>query len=116
MAVAAGRASRVDIGRTAVEAALGTPGVIEVSAGAGERMHATAGEGERVPGVVVLAEDEERLLVGLHLVTSLEPLPALSERVRDSVLRAAAERGFDGRIGRIDVVIEDIVLDGPEAS
>lgn len=82
-------------------------GVVRTTAGPGERA-ATLGEGARVPGVVVVAHDEHRFRISVHLVTLVEPLLPLAEQVREAIVAHSRAAGLDRVVGPIDVVIEDV--------
>lgn len=82
-------------------------GVVGTTAGPAERA-VTLGAGARVPGVVVVAHDEHRFRISVHLVTRVEPLLPLAELVRASIVARTRVAALDRILGPIDVVIEDV--------
>jgi len=88
-------------------AALATPGVVGLDAGrTGIRM--TASDGLRVDGVVCAALPGGRYQVSVHLVAAMVPLRSLADAVRARVERDAANAGLAGRLGPVDVAVEDV--------
>jgi hypothetical protein len=106
-AVAAPAGERARLAHVAVEAALGTPGVVEANAGPGG-LHATFAGGERVPGVRVTSAGAERYSVELFLTTAVVPLAPLADDVRTRVRRAARSAGLETALDGVAVTILDV--------
>jgi hypothetical protein len=103
--------TRVTLAELARDVALTTPGVVELDAGVGGR-HATVGAGRRVPGITCAAAPGGGFDLGLRIVCSLEPLPAIADWLRQEIAIAAGRAGI--LVARIEIDIVDIVV--PEAS
>lgn len=88
-------------------AALATPGVVGLDAGR-TGMHMTASDGLRVDGVVCAALPDGRYQASVHLVAAMVPLRPLAEAVRARVQRDAASAGLAGRLGPVDVAVENV--------
>jgi hypothetical protein len=99
---------RLQLAQISLEAALAVEGVVRAHSGPGA-LPATVEGSERVAGVLVVAVDDARYGVELHLVTSVVPLHPLAERVRKQVERAASTGGLREALGPVDITFEDVV-------
>ena len=106
-----GASERMRLARLALAAALRVPGVIRTDGGPGGRF-VSAGDGERVPGVICAAAADGGYEVSLRLVCALVPLQHVSEQARTAVVAAAAMAGI--RVTSVDVQVADVA--GPEAA
>ena len=107
--------ARVRLARLARDAALRVAGVASV----GPRLTAdrsTLDDGERLEGVVSVAEPDGRYGVSLDLGAEPVPLHELADRVREAVGAAAERHGLGSELGRVDVVIDDVVEPGGGAT
>jgi hypothetical protein len=100
------RSERMLLARLAQDAALVATGVVETDAGPGGTF-TSVGDGERIEGVRVTADDAGRFDVGLRLICEPVPLIALGERLREEIERRATRAGL--ALGRVDVVIAELV-------
>ena len=102
--------ARLQLASLARQAATTADGVLGLAPGpAGQ--HVTQLDGMRVDGVVVVASDELRYGLELHLVAELVPLPELGAAVRERVLQTVSVNGLDTRVSHVDVVFEDVQVD-----
>lgn len=100
---------RAALARIALEAALAVGDVVGAEAGPHGAWVTEAG-GERLPGVVAVAQADGRYALDLHLIVRPVPLHELAERIRERVVRASERAGLEGALGSIGVSIEDIEL------
>lgn len=103
---------RMALARAIRHDVLAVPGVAGISPG-GRSESATYGVGERVRGIAVTRE-EDRVRVAVHIVaefTAATDLQALASGAR-SAARGAVEGLVPGAPAVIDVVIDDITLQG----
>ena len=87
---AGGPSPRVRLAQLARDAALATPGVVDLDAGPAGTFF-TAGGGTRIKGVTCSTAPEGGFDVSLRLVCELAPLYAVADRVRVAVESAATE-------------------------
>jgi hypothetical protein len=93
---------RVRLARAALSAALAAPKVVRGDAGP-DPQRVTVDAGERLVGVLAIAEPDGRYEIELRLVAELVPLHALAEEVRVRVRRAAAHAGLDALLGEVNI-------------
>jgi hypothetical protein len=98
---------RLRLAAVAGAAALATRGVVGLDAGRAG-MHMTASAGLRVDGVVCAAVPDGRYQVSIHLVAAMVALRPLGDAVRARVERDVAVAGLAGRLGPVDVAVEDV--------
>jgi hypothetical protein len=103
------KSDRVRLARLARDAALQVPGVADTDSGT-TGLFATAGGGERVPGVTCVAAHAGGYDVALRLRCELVPLPALGEHVNVAVRQATAVG--DLPVAGLRVEIVDVVEPG----
>jgi uncharacterized alkaline shock family protein YloU len=106
-----GASERMRLARLALAAALRVPGVIRTDGGPGDRF-VSAGDGERVQGVICTAAGDGGYEISLRLVCALVPLQRVAEQARTAVLAAASMAGI--RVVSVDVQVADVA--GPEAA
>ncbi|MEJ7567362.1 MAG: hypothetical protein WKF41_03770 [Gaiellaceae bacterium] len=98
--------TRLQLARVALDAALTVAGVVGP---VGALESATATARDRVPGVLVVALNDRRYDVSLHLIAAVVPLHDLADRIRERVVRAATAAGLARALGPVNVVFEDVV-------
>ncbi len=102
------RSARVRLARVARDAALGVRGIAVV----GPDMRpdrATFDAGEMLRGVVCAADSGGRYGVALYVGAEPLPLYALADAVRGAVATAAERNDLAAELGRIDIMIDDLV-------
>lgn len=97
----------MQIARLALDAALGTPGVVSGSEGP-LRSWVTIENGQRLPGVVAAEQADGLVGVTLHLVVEPVPLHPLADGLRTRIEAGAAAGALAGRLGPVDIAFEDI--------
>lgn len=100
--------TRIRLARLARDEALAVDGVASV--GPHRRPdRGTHGGGERIDGVVCVAEPDGRYGLALYIGAEPVPLYALAEQVRKAVATAAERQGLAAELGSIDVVVDELV-------
>lgn len=97
--------ARVRVARLARDAALSVPGVTATHSGRSGRF-VTAGDGERLEGVLCAAAPSGGYDVSLRLRCRLVPLRELAEQVKDAVTEVGAAARLT--VARIHVDIVDV--------
>lgn len=98
----------MQLARLAALATLGCAGVLRLDGGPRDHWSTFAGS-ERLPGVVVIADDAPgRYAASVYLHAHLTDLRALAEEVRGAIRAAASAHGLAERLGEIRVAITDI--------
>lgn len=95
------------LARVALTAALHTDGVLTPNLGAAG-LNATWANGERIPGVVVVATRGGRYTVDLFLTARLVPLRPLLHAVRERVLREAQRLELRDIVDGVSVTVLDV--------
>ncbi|MDO9407981.1 hypothetical protein [Patulibacter sp.] len=99
---------RIRLARVAVDATSTCAGVAGLDRGPGDRYCTHVG-GERLPGVVVIADgDPGTYGVAIHVRARLTDLHVLADDVRAEVRAAAARAGLEEHLGEIRIAITDI--------
>jgi hypothetical protein len=101
----------MELAALALEAALGTPGVIAGHAGPNASA-VTACPSGLLRGVVVAAVAGGRYTVDVHLIARPVPLHALGDAVRARIERRSRAAGLAEIVGMVSVSFEDVVEDG----
>lgn len=105
-----GRSSeRGTLARIALAASLAQGDVVGTAVGP-KGVWVTEVEGERLPGVVAVAQANGTYALELHLIVRPVPLYELAERIRERIIRSAEQIRLGDVLGSIDVSIEDIEL------
>jgi hypothetical protein len=91
--------ARERLGELALEAALGTAGVVE-------------SRDDPLRGPLATALPDSRYGVSLHLVCRTVPLPLLADEVRRRVAGRARVAGLAEALGTIDITIDDLADGG----
>lgn len=99
---------RIQLARLASQAAIAEPSVASLDGGLATRT--TFAGTERLPGVVVVADDEGRHAVALFLKAAPTDLHALAERITGAVRGAAASAGLGAALGGVHVTFTDLTL------
>lgn len=105
----------MQIARLALDAALGTPGVVSGSEGP-LRSWVTIENGQRLPGVVAAEQADGLVGVTLHLVVEPVPLHPLADGLRTRIEAGAAAGALAGRLGPVDIAFEDIGQPGASSA
>ena len=106
-----GASERMRLARLAHAAALRVPGVIRADGGP-VGLFVSAGDGERVEGVICTAAADGGYEISLRLVCALVPLQRVAEQARTAVVADASRAGI--RVASVDVQVADVA--GPEAA
>ncbi|HEY4276746.1 MAG TPA: hypothetical protein VGM91_00930 [Conexibacter sp.] len=93
---------RVRLARVALDAAIAVPKVVRGEAGR-DVQRVTVDGGERLEGVLAIAQPDGRYGIELRLVAQLVPLHALAEDVRAKVRGAAARAGLERSLGEVNI-------------
>lgn len=99
---------RIRLARLTAQAALECDGVLSLDRGPRDHW-STFADGERLPGVVVMADDAPgRYAASVYLRAALTDLRALADEVRAAVRAAAEEQQLAEHLGEVRVAITDI--------
>jgi hypothetical protein len=99
---------RLQLARLVADVAARQDGVAALDAGPRERRSTVSGD-ERVPGVVVIADDPAgRYAVSVYLRARFVDLRALADDVRAAVRAAAVQHGLEPVLGDVRIAVTDI--------